>query len=133
MSAAASRAATSTGMVGLQQSERAKHTANALAEIRSRKQKPSLDFSLHVQDDGSQVSTRERVVKDVQAPAFTKPTDEQFWSKEDPSKPDIAFLKNHFYREGRLTEEQVRGFSLSSASCVHARSARTALAHSPSP
>jgi serine/threonine-protein phosphatase 2B catalytic subunit len=34
------------------------------------------------------------------------PTDEQFWSKEDPSKPDIAFLKNHFYREGRLTEEQ---------------------------
>lgn len=34
------------------------------------------------------------------------PTDEQFWSKQDPSKPDIAFLKNHFYREGRLTEEQ---------------------------
>jgi len=34
------------------------------------------------------------------------PTDEQFYSKTDPSKPDIAFLKNHFYREGRLTEEQ---------------------------
>lgn len=34
------------------------------------------------------------------------PTDEQFWSSEDPSKPDIAFLKNHFYREGRVTEEQ---------------------------
>jgi len=34
------------------------------------------------------------------------PTDEQFWSKEDPTKPDIAFLKNHFYREGRLTEGQ---------------------------
>jgi serine/threonine-protein phosphatase 2B catalytic subunit len=34
------------------------------------------------------------------------PTDEQFYSKEDKSKPDIAFLKNHFYREGRLTEEQ---------------------------
>lgn len=34
------------------------------------------------------------------------PTDEQFWSKEDPTKPDHAFLKNHFYREGRLTEEQ---------------------------
>jgi serine/threonine-protein phosphatase 2B catalytic subunit len=42
----------------------------------------------------------------VQAPAMYLPTDEQFWSKEDPSKPDIAFLKNHFYREGRLTEEQ---------------------------
>jgi serine/threonine-protein phosphatase 2B catalytic subunit len=34
------------------------------------------------------------------------PTDEQFFSREDPSKPDIAFLKNHFYREGRLTEDQ---------------------------
>ena len=34
------------------------------------------------------------------------PTDEQFWSKSDKTKPDIAFLKNHFYREGRLTEEQ---------------------------
>lgn len=34
------------------------------------------------------------------------PTTEQFFSKEDRTKPDIAFLKNHFYREGRLTEEQ---------------------------
>ncbi len=42
----------------------------------------------------------------VQAPAMYVPTTEQFFSKEDKSKPDIAFLKNHFYREGRLTEEQ---------------------------
>lgn len=34
------------------------------------------------------------------------PTDAQFYSSADPTKPDIAFLKNHFYREGRLTEEQ---------------------------
>ena len=34
------------------------------------------------------------------------PTDAQFFSREDPTKPDIAFLKNHFYREGRVTEEQ---------------------------
>lgn len=34
------------------------------------------------------------------------PTDEQFFCKDDPTKPDIAFLKNHFYREGRLTEKQ---------------------------
>lgn len=34
------------------------------------------------------------------------PTDAQFYSREDPTKPDIAFLKNHFYREGRVTEEQ---------------------------
>jgi hypothetical protein len=34
------------------------------------------------------------------------PTDAQFFSSEDRTKPDIAFLKNHFYREGRLTEDQ---------------------------
>lgn len=37
---------------------------------------------------------------------MTVPTDDQFFSKQDRSKPDIAFLKNHFYREGRVTEEQ---------------------------
>lgn len=34
------------------------------------------------------------------------PTDDQFWSSVDPTKPDIAFLKNHFYREGRLHDHQ---------------------------
>jgi serine/threonine-protein phosphatase 2B catalytic subunit len=34
------------------------------------------------------------------------PTEAQFFSREDPLKPDVAFLKNHFYREGRLSEEQ---------------------------
>ena len=34
------------------------------------------------------------------------PTDAQFFSKTDPTKPDVAFLKNHFYRQGRLSEEQ---------------------------
>lgn len=43
---------------------------------------------------------------EVQAPAFSKPTDEQFYHPDDPSKPNLAFLKQHFYREGRLTEEQ---------------------------
>jgi len=59
-------------------------------------------------DDGEQVSTQERVIKDVQAPAFHPPTPEQFWSKKDPTKPDVQFLKNHFYREGRLTHDQAR-------------------------
>lgn len=42
----------------------------------------------------------------VQSPAMAVPTNAQFFSREDPTKPDIAFLKNHFYREGRVTEEQ---------------------------
>lgn len=34
------------------------------------------------------------------------PTNEQFWSPQDPTKPNLQFLKQHFCREGRLTEEQ---------------------------
>jgi serine/threonine-protein phosphatase 2B catalytic subunit len=48
---------------------------------------------------------------------MSTPTDAQFWSKADPSKPDIAFLKNHFYREGRLTEDQAM-FIIQTASNV---------------
>ncbi len=43
---------------------------------------------------------------DVQAPAFLPPTDEQFFASSDRAKPNIQFLKQHFYREGRLTEQQ---------------------------
>jgi serine/threonine-protein phosphatase 2B catalytic subunit len=77
-------------------------------------------------EDGNIVNTQERVVKDVrlsqfihhlasisscyqvQAPAMLTPTPEQFFNSrgQDRTRPDIAFLKNHFYREGRLTEEQ---------------------------
>lgn len=79
---------------------------NALEKMTRKPEIPEIDFTIHTTDDGTQVSTQERVIKDVQAPAFSKPTEEQFWSRQDPSKPDIAFLKNHFYREGRLTDDQ---------------------------
>ena len=46
------------------------------------------------------------VLLDVQAPAFHPPSDDQFWSPQDRSKPNLGFLKQHFYREGRLTEQQ---------------------------
>lgn len=88
---------------------RRQHTAAAISQIRNRSTViPTIDFTVHVQDDGTTVSTTERIIKDVQAPAYFKPTDEQFYSDETRSKPDIAFLKNHFYREGRLTDEQVK-------------------------
>lgn len=52
------------------------------------------------------MSNRPLTVADVQAPATYKPTDEQFFHDETHTKPNITFLKQHFYREGRLTEEQ---------------------------
>ena len=92
-----------------QQAARRHQTEAALAAVRNRggAPPPTIDFTIHVQEDGTEISTRERVVKDVQAPAFLKPTDDQFYSDASRTKPDIAFLKNHFYREGRLTDEQV--------------------------
>ena len=56
----------------------------------------SLDLHPHTKDFGSE----------VQAPAFHPPTQEQFFSPHHHNKPNLQFLKNHFQREGRLTEEQ---------------------------
>ncbi|EWC47486.1 serine phosphatase 2B catalytic subunit [Drechslerella stenobrocha 248] len=78
----------------------------AIKAVQEKRPVPEIDFTLHTMEDGTQVSTQERVVKEVQAPATTKPTDEQFYDPKDPTKPNLAFLKQHFYREGRLTEEQ---------------------------
>ncbi|KAI8065262.1 serine/threonine-protein phosphatase 2B catalytic subunit A1 [Gongronella butleri] len=78
----------------------------ALKRLQNKPEMPTIDFSVYTMEDGSVVSTKERVIKDVPAPIVTLPSDDEFWSKERPGLPDIHFLKNHFYREGRLTEEQ---------------------------
>ncbi|KAI0297356.1 Metallo-dependent phosphatase-like protein [Russula brevipes] len=77
----------------------------AIYEIQHRVTAPQLDFPQHQLDNGYTTSTRDRVVKEVQAPAMTIPTDNQFFSTTDKGKPDVAFLKTHFHREGRLKEE----------------------------
>ncbi|KAH8177258.1 calcineurin-like phosphoesterase domain-containing protein [Sarocladium implicatum] len=79
---------------------------NAIRAIQEKKPVPEIDFTIHTMEDNTQVNTMERVCKDVQAPAMSKPTDEQFYTDDSKSMPDIHFLKQHFYREGRLTEEQ---------------------------
>ncbi|KAG0699808.1 Metallo-dependent phosphatase-like protein [Suillus ampliporus] len=69
------------------------HVERAIEQIQHKKPPPDIDFTQHVLEDGNTISTQERVVKD-------------FFSRQDPTKPDVAFLKNHFYREGRVTEDQ---------------------------
>ncbi|WFD32816.1 protein-serine/threonine phosphatase [Malassezia sp. CBS 17886] len=100
------------GYTGTEQ--RRKRLQNVIGQIANKTPVPEIDFTIHTTEEGEQVSTRERVIKDVQAPAFHPPTPEQFWSQKDPSKPDVQFLKNHFYREGRLTDEQAK-FIITSA------------------
>ena len=48
------------------------------------------------------------------------PTDEQFFSKTEQGKPDIAFLKNHFYREGRIKEEHALHIIKEATEILHA-------------
>jgi serine/threonine-protein phosphatase 2B catalytic subunit len=84
------------------------HIERAIEKISDKGVVPDTDFTLHTLEDGSVISTQERVIKDVQAPAMFIPTPEQFFNNhgKDRSKPDIGFLKNHFHREGRISEEQ---------------------------
>ncbi|KAI9444079.1 serine/threonine protein phosphatase 2B [Lactarius indigo] len=77
----------------------------AINQIQGRKPDPNIDFTQHQLENGYTISTQERVVKEVQAPAMNIPTDDQFFSKTEKGKPDIAYLKNHFYREGRIKED----------------------------
>ncbi|KAK9480856.1 Metallo-dependent phosphatase-like protein [Lipomyces japonicus] len=79
---------------------------NAIRAFQSKKPVPQIDFTLYAFEDGTTASTTERVVADVPSPATRRPTDEEFFDKNDPTKPNLAFLKDHFTREGRLTEEQ---------------------------
>ncbi|KAJ7166099.1 Metallo-dependent phosphatase-like protein [Mycena filopes] len=67
---------------------------------------PEADYTRQVLEDGTVISTVERVVKDVPVPASHIPTADEFFAASDPTKPDIVFLENHFYQEGRLSEEQ---------------------------
>ncbi|GAA5970031.1 hypothetical protein JCM8115_002713 [Rhodotorula mucilaginosa] len=87
--------------------QRRLQTKAAISAVQNRRTRlPSIDFTVYTNDEGHSFSTQERVIKDVQACASQKPTDEQFYSDATRTKPNIAFLKNHFYREGRLTDEQ---------------------------
>nr|ATL24950.1 calcineurin catalytic subunit A2 [Epichloe festucae] len=79
---------------------------NTIRAIQQKKPRPDIDFTLHVMEDGTQVSTQERVCKNVQPPAWTIPTHEDFYENEAHERPNIKFLKQYFFREGRLTEEQ---------------------------
>ncbi|CAO3594877.1 unnamed protein product [Absidia cylindrospora] len=86
--------------------QEARPMSPAIQRLNNKKPIPTIHFTKYTLDDGSVVSTTDRIVKDVPAPAVTIPTDEEFWQADQPTLPNIAFLKDHFYREGRLTEEQ---------------------------
>lgn len=50
-------------MENSQQDEQAKYIDNAMRAVREKKPLPEIDFTLHTMEDGTQVSTQERVCK----------------------------------------------------------------------
>jgi serine/threonine-protein phosphatase 2B catalytic subunit len=82
------------------------HFNKAIQEIEHRNpNRPAVDLSIQRLDNGAVISTRERIVKDVPQPAVGFPTDAQFYSPHDPTKPNLDFLKDHFFHEGRIRED----------------------------
>ncbi|SAL94768.1 hypothetical protein [Absidia glauca] len=64
------------------------------------------DLHDYTMENGQVVKTTQRICTDVDPPAFQIATDEQLWSPDAPDLPNIAFLKDHLAKEGRLTEKQ---------------------------
>lgn len=93
---------------------------NAIRAIQHKKPLPTIDFSVHTLDDGTQVSTKERFCKDVQPPAWEPLSDEQFYQDEARTKPNLKVLKDHLFREGRLTEEQALFIINTGSELLHA-------------
>lgn len=76
---------------------------NALKAL-EKKTKNRNDYSIYVTEDGQKLSTRERVVKSIEPPATFQPKDHEVFLPN--GLPNCQFLKEHFFREGRLREEQ---------------------------
>ncbi|KAF4566089.1 hypothetical protein EYR40_002095 [Pleurotus pulmonarius] len=56
----------------------------------------------------AKVNTTGRIVSNVPEPAARTPSEDEFFAIDDTGdrKPNPTFLKQHFFREGRLTDEQ---------------------------
>ena len=54
-----------------QEVDQSQYADNAMRAIRNKKQLPEIDFTLHTMEDGSTVSTQERVCKGKSRPRDT--------------------------------------------------------------
>ncbi|KAJ2816370.1 3',5'-cyclic-nucleotide phosphodiesterase (PDEase) (3':5'-CNP), partial [Coemansia erecta] len=78
---------------------------DASASAERRDSIPKVGFSVHQSDDGQQTPTTERVMKDVALPAREIPEHSALFEDGDERRPQCALLRDHFFREGRLREQ----------------------------
>lgn len=79
---------------------------NALQVITNKNssEKPPRDLSVYITEEGEKLSTTERVVPSVSPPASFSPPDSDVFLPN--GLPNCAFLKDHFFNEGRLQHHQ---------------------------
>lgn len=65
------------------------------------------DHTLYKSSDGVELSTVERVVKDVEYPASRPPSDEELFEDASRGLVNIPFLTEFLRREGRLKHDQI--------------------------
>lgn len=78
---------------------------NALHAISKANTQPvARDLKVYTTDDGEEICTTERVVPSVKPPASFAPPDSDVFLPN--GLPNCAFLKDHFFHEGRLQHHQ---------------------------
>lgn len=83
-----------------------KKIENAIKAFQDKKPLPKQDFTVFKTTEGDEISTVDRAITSIPAPASKIPTDEELFDPKDRTKPNLAFLKDHLFREGRLSDEQ---------------------------
>ncbi|KAJ2229066.1 3',5'-cyclic-nucleotide phosphodiesterase (PDEase) (3':5'-CNP) [Coemansia sp. RSA 485] len=66
---------------------------------------PKVGFSVHTSEDGTQLNTTSRVVSEVPEPVVLIPDSDTVFEDGDAARPQCEFLRSHFFREGRLREQ----------------------------
>ncbi|CCC72168.1 hypothetical protein NCAS_0J01890 [Naumovozyma castellii] len=78
---------------------------------------PKIDLTTYTLEDGRKVSTKERVVSEVTQVTNHIPTDDEVFDSKT-GLPSHKFLKEHFMKEGRLTEEQLTKILMMATDCL---------------
>lgn len=76
---------------------------NAMKAMKHKQETPQIKH-MFATDEGEMVNTQERVVTSVKAPADFNPSDDEVFLPN--GLPNCEFLKDHFFNEGRLKEDQ---------------------------
>ncbi|ODV84327.1 hypothetical protein CANARDRAFT_236088 [[Candida] arabinofermentans NRRL YB-2248] len=83
---------------------------NALKQIKNRDVEldnaHETDLTIYIDDNGIKFKTTDRIIEDVIPPTSERPTDSKVFSNHG-GLPNYKYLREHFKREGKLSEPQV--------------------------